>query len=269
MDYINSVILGIIEGLTEFLPVSSTGHLVLASSLLNFTGDPESDRATTFEVVIQLGAVLAVFVLYFKRFIGFLRFDFSKNSGLNLLHIILGMIPASVLGLLLHGFIKKHLFSPSTVLVALIVGGLLLIAAELYQKRRPVTAETVDDITYKQAFGIGMFQILSLWSGFSRSGSTISGGIFLGTSQKAAADFTFILSVPVMLGASGIDLIKSREHLVSSDYGLFLLGFVVSFIVGLIAVATFINVIKKLKLSWFAYYRFVIAALFFIFIVLK
>ncbi|MGU3472772.1 undecaprenyl-diphosphate phosphatase [Paenibacillus sp. D51F] len=264
LDYIKAIILGIIEGLTEFIPVSSTGHMILAAKLLDFVGD----RATVFEVVVQLGAVLAVFVLYFKRFVGFLKFDFSKNSGLNLIHIILGMIPAGILGVLLHGFIKDYLFNFKSVLVALIVGGILMIFAEQYQKGRLPSAETVDDITYKQAFGIGIFQILALWSGFSRSGSTISGGIFMGTSQKAAADFTFILSVPMMIGATGVDLIKSRDLLVPEDYGLFAVGLVVSFIVGLIAVTTFINLIKKLKLSWFAYYRFALAAVFFLFVVL-
>ncbi|OXM16123.1 undecaprenyl-diphosphate phosphatase [Paenibacillus herberti] len=262
MDYIKAIILGIVEGLTEFLPVSSTGHMILVADLLNFTGE----RAKTFEVVVQLGAVLAVFVLYFKRFIGFLKFDFSKGAGLNAIHIALGMIPAGVMGVLLHGLIKQYLFGTTTVLIALIAGGVLMIAAEQYQKRHVPSAETVDDITYKQAFGIGIFQILALWSGFSRSGSTISGGIFMGTSQKAAADFTFILSVPMMLGATGVDLYKSRDLLVPEDYGLFLLGLVVSFVVGLIAVVTFINLIKKLKLSWFAYYRFGLAAIFFLFL---
>ncbi|SDT48744.1 undecaprenyl-diphosphatase [Paenibacillaceae bacterium GAS479] len=262
MDYIKAIILAIVEGLTEFLPVSSTGHMILVADLLNFVGE----RAKTFEVVVQLGAVLAVFVLYFKRFIGFLKFDFSKGAGLNAIHVALGMIPAGVMGVLLHGFIKQYLFGTATVLVALIAGGVLMIAAEQYQKRHVPSAETVDDITYKQAFGIGVFQILALWSGFSRSGSTISGGIFMGTSQKAAADFTFILSVPMMLGATGVDLYKSRDLLVPEDYGLFLLGLVVSFVVGLIAVVTFINLIKKLKLSWFAYYRFGLAAIFFLFL---
>lgn len=258
MELLKAVILGIVEGLTEFLPVSSTGHMILLADLLNFVGE----RATVFEVVVQFGAVLAVFVLYFKRFISFLRFDFSKNSGLNLIHLILGMIPASVIGYLLHGFIKERLFSTTTVLIALVAGGLLMIAADRWKERSRVTAETIDDISYKQAFGIGCFQILALWSGFSRSGSTISGGIFLGTSQKAAADFTFILSVPMMLGASGVDLIKSRDILSPADAPLFITGLVVSFVVALIAVTTFINVIKRVKLTWFAYYRFVIAALF-------
>ncbi|AJY76686.1 undecaprenyl-diphosphate phosphatase [Paenibacillus beijingensis] len=258
MELLKAVILGIIEGLTEFLPVSSTGHMILVADLLNFVGE----RETVFEVVVQFGAVMAVFVLYFKRFISFLRFDFSKGSGLNIIHLILGMIPASIIGYLLHGFIKERLFSTTTVLIALVAGGLLMIAADRWKERTRVTAETIDDITYKQAFGIGCFQILALWSGFSRSGSTISGGIFLGTSQKAAADFTFILSVPMMLGASGVDLIQSRDVLSASDAPLFITGLIASFVVALIAVTTFINVIKRVKLTWFAYYRFVIAALF-------
>jgi len=126
-----------------------------------------------------------------------------------------------------------------------------------------VTAENTDDITYKQAFGIGVFQCLALWPGFSRSGSTISGGLLLGTSQKAAADFTFIISVPVMLGATALDMYDSRDLLTGDDLVLFLIGLVTSFIVAMIAVVTFLNLIKRLKLTWFALYRFVLAVLFY------
>ncbi|MBH5316469.1 undecaprenyl-diphosphate phosphatase [Paenibacillus sp. GSMTC-2017] len=256
-DFIKAIIMGIVEGLTEFLPVSSTGHLILTGELIGFTGE----RAKTFEVVIQLGAVLAVLVLYQKRFRKMLNFNFRKGSGLNALHVAIAMMPASVLAIALHGVIKKYLFAPETVLIGLVAGGFLMIAAD--RSKRPVVAEELDDISYKQAFYIGCFQILSLWPGFSRSGSTISGGMLTGTSQKAAAEFTFIVSVPIMFGASAADLIDSRDFLSMSDVPLFLVGLITAFVVGMIAVVTFINLMKKLRLSYFAYYRFALAALFF------
>lgn len=256
-DIIQAIIMGIVEGLTEFLPVSSTGHLILTAELLDFTGD----RAKTFEVVIQLGAVLAVLVLYRNRFVKLLNFNVKKGSGLNAIHIALAMMPACVLGVALHSVIKQYLFRPETVLIGLIAGGILMIGAD--RAKRTVVSEELDDITYKQAFVIGCFQILSLWPGFSRSGSTISGGMLSGTSQKTAAEFTFIVSVPIMAGASTVDLIGSREFLTMSDLPLFLIGLISAFVVGMIAVVTFINMMKKLRLSYFAYYRFALAALFY------
>jgi len=255
-EIIKAIILGIVEGLTEFLPVSSTGHLILVAHLMDFN----DERAKTFEVVIQFGAVLAVFVIYFKRFMSFLTFKFK--GGLNILHIFIAMLPASVVGLLLHSIIKQYLFSTSTVLIGLVMGGVLMIIAERSKVR--ISSEEIDDITYKQAFLIGCFQILALWPGFSRSGSTISGGMLVGTSQKAAAEFTFIVSVPIMAAATLLDLIENRAGLTGSDAPLFLIGLCAAFIVGMLAVVTFINLMKKLKLSWFAYYRFVLAAVFFI-----
>ncbi|MFD1954206.1 undecaprenyl-diphosphate phosphatase [Paenibacillus thailandensis] len=262
-DVISAILLGIIEGLTEFLPVSSTGHLILAGDLLGFEGD----WATTFKIVIQLGAVMAVLVLYWKRYIGILKdliaFDFSAKK-LNAVHMILAMIPALIVYLIFKDFIKQVLFGSATVLISLIAGGILMIVAA--RSKRKVTAENTDDITYKQALGIGLFQCLALWPGFSRSGATISGGLLLGTSQKAAADFTFIISVPVMLGATALDLYDSRDMLTSDALILFLIGFIAAFVVAMIAVVTFLNLIKRLRLEWFAVYRFVLAALFFIFV---
>ncbi|WP_169082947.1 undecaprenyl-diphosphate phosphatase [Paenibacillus sp. PL91] len=256
-DLINAIIMGIVEGLTEFLPVSSTGHLILTAELLKFTGD----RAKTFEVVIQFGAVLAVLVLYRKRFASLLNFNIGKKSGLNALHVIIAMAPAGICAVLLHSFIKGELFVAQKVLIGLVAGGILMIIAD--RVRRKPSAEELDDITYKQAFAIGCFQVLALWPGFSRSGSTISGGMLFGTSQKAAAEFTFIVSVPIMAGASSIDLVKSRDFLTMADLPLFLIGLIAAFIVGMIAVVTFINMMKKIRLSWFAYYRFALAALFY------
>src|SRR5690606_19081958 len=156
--------MGIVEGLTEFLPVSSTGHLILTAHLLGFEGE----RAKTFEVVIQFGAVLAVLVLYFKTFLRIL--SFKLGQGVNLLHIALAMLPAGIVGVAAHYLIKQYLFGPQTVLIGLVLGEILMIIAD--RSKRSVTAEHLDDITYKQAFLIGCFQILALWPGFSRSGST-------------------------------------------------------------------------------------------------
>lgn len=253
-DLISAIILGIVEGLTEFLPVSSTGHLILFGHLLGFEGE----RAKTFEVVIQFGAVLAVLVLYFKTFLKILTF--KLNKGVNFIHVMIAMLPAGIVGLLLHSLIKQYLFGPSTVLIGLVLGGILMIVAD--KSKLKVTSETMDDITYKQAFIIGCFQILALWPGFSRSGSTISGGMLAGTSQKAAAEFTFIISVPIMAAASLLDLYQNRAGLSGDDIPLFLVGLCASFIVGMLAVVTFVNLLKKLRISWFAYYRFALAAIF-------
>jgi len=259
-EYVKAVIMGIIEGLTEFLPVSSTGHMILAGRLMEF----EDEVADTFKVVIQLGAVLAVLVLYWRRFAGFLNVTPAamKRPGLNLIHVVVAMIPFVLTGFAIHDFIKGRLFGPAPVIIGLVAGGILMILADRYKGK--VSAETMDEISYKQAFGIGLFQCLAVWPGFSRSGSTISGGILLGTSQKAAAEFTFIVSVPIMFGATAYDLYKSRDFLTSADLPLFLVGLVATFAVAMIAIVTFLNLVKKLRLSWFAYYRFVLAIVFFV-----
>ncbi len=264
LEFIKAIILGIVEGLTEFLPVSSTGHLILVGDLLGFEGDAE----TTFKIVIQLGAVMALLVLYWSRYMGILKdlltFNFKEKKKLNAIHMVLAMIPALIVYLIFKDIIKGTLFGPEPVLIGLVVGGVLLIIAA--RAKRTITAEETDDISYKQALGIGMFQCLALWPGFSRSGSTISGGLLLGTSQKAAADFTFMISVPVMFGATILDLYDSRDLLTTDDLLLFLVGFISAFAVAMLAVVTFLKVIKRLRLEWFALYRFVIAGLFYVFV---
>ena len=177
-----AAILGVVEGLTEFLPVSSTGHMIIVGHLLGFEGD----TAKTFEVVIQLGSILAVVVMFWRRLFGLIGIHFGRplqhegesKGRLTLIHILLGMIPAVVLGLLFHDTIKS-LFNPINVMYALVVGGLLLIAAECLKPKEP-RAPGLDDMTYRQAFMIGCFQCLALWPGFSRSGATISGGMLMG-----------------------------------------------------------------------------------------
>ena len=256
-----AAILGIVEGLTEFLPVSSTGHMIIVGHLLGFEGQ----TAETFEVVIQLGSILAVVVMFWRRLFGLIgiRFGEVQHEGtgtghLTLIHILLGMIPAVVLGLLLHDKIKT-LFTPVNVMYALIVGGVLLIAAEVLKPKQP-KAVGVDDMTYRQAFMIGCFQCLALWPGFSRSGSTISGGMLMGVSRYAASEFSFLLSVPMMMGATVLDVYKSLGFLRMDDVPMFVVGFLMAFIVAMLAIKTFLHVIKRMSFIPFAIYRFIIAA---------
>lgn len=259
-DIIIALIMGIVEGLTEFLPVSSTGHMIVTGHFLSFEGD----RADTFKIFIQLGAVLAVVVLYWRRFVGFLQLTPRqfKKPGINVGHLVIGALPFMIGGVTVYGFIKSVLFAPYWVMISLVLGGILMIIADY--ARRPIVSESVDDITYKQALGIGLFQCFALWPGFSRSGSTIAGGMLLGTSQKAAAEFSFLLSVPIMVAATGYDLLKSLDVLTMNDFALFAVGFITAFLVALAAIVTFLNVVKRLRLSWFAYYRFLLAGALFV-----
>lgn len=262
-----AVIIGIVEGLTEFLPVSSTGHMILTEELLKIqTSDA---MMSTFIIVIQLGAILAVVVLYWKKILqlfGLAPRSQPSASGnkLNLIHILIGIIPAMGLAFFLKDFIENRLFSSVTVLVGLVLGGIIMIIAE--RVKQPAKAVDVDQITYKQALWIGLWQVLSLWPGFSRSGSTIAGGMLSGVNRAASADFTFIMAIPIMFAASGYSLLKSYENFSAGDTWFFVVGFVVSFIVALGAVATFIRFVQKVKLTYFAYYRFALAIAFAIYL---
>ncbi|AKJ43172.1 undecaprenyl-diphosphate phosphatase [Pragia fontium] len=260
-DLVVAFILGVVEGLTEFLPVSSTGHMIIVGELLGFSGD----RASTFEVVIQLGSILAVVVVFWRRLFGLIGIHFGEvphegrgKGRLTLGHIILGMLPAVVVGFALHDMIKANLFGAKTVMYALIAGGLLLIAAELLKPKKP-RAEGLDDMTYRQAFIIGCFQCLALWPGFSRSGATISGGMLMGVSRYAASEFSFILAVPMMLGATILVMYKSIGLLVWDDLPMFTVGFFTAFVVALLAIKTFLNLIKRFSFIPFAIYRFFVA----------
>jgi len=259
-DVFIAFILGIVEGLTEFLPVSSTGHMILAGTLLGFT----DDRAKTFEVIIQLGSILAVVVMFWRRLFGLIGIHFGevKHEGigqgrLTLVHIILGMVPAVIMGLVLHEQIKA-LFEAKYVMYALVVGGVLLLVGEWLKPKVP-WAQGVDDITYLQALLIGCFQCLALWPGFSRSGATISGGLLMGVSRYAASEFSFILAVPMMIGATALDLYKSLPFLSWHDFPLFAVGFVTAFVVALLAIKLFLHIIKRISFVPFALYRFILA----------
>ncbi|OPH46844.1 undecaprenyl-diphosphatase [Paenibacillus ferrarius] len=264
-----AIIIGIVEGLTEFLPVSSTGHMILAQSLLN----TENDQVMkTFDFVIQLGAIMAVVIIYWKRILslfGLVKRKSESRTGkkLNLLHILIGILPAGVIGLKFSHVVDEKLFNTTTVLVGLVLGGILLIIAEK-RKAQPSTM-VLDDLTYRQAFFIGLWQLVSIWPGFSRSGSTIAGGMLSGVSRAASADFTFIMAIPIMFGASGVYFLKNYDALSSTDLPFFAVGFIVAFIVALLAVVSFIKLVQNMKLTYFAYYRFAVAIVFALYMFLK
>ena len=264
MDFITilkAIILGMVEGLTEFAPVSSTGHMIIVDDVwLKSEEFLTKYVANTFKVVIQLGSILAVVILFKDRFIDLLSlkrktYKFGKvpPNRLKLSHVFAG-----VLGVLFEDFIDEHLFKAEYVLLSLVAGAILMIVADRFSKRRK-GIETVDQITYKQAFIIGLFQCISLWPGFSRSGATISGGVLVGLSHRAAADFTFIMAVPIMAGASFLSLVKNWEYFTLDALPFFIIGFISAFVFAMISISFFLKLINKIKLMPFAIYRIVLA----------
>ncbi|REE82661.1 undecaprenyl-diphosphatase [Paenibacillus taihuensis] len=279
-NIIHAVILGIVEGLTEFLPVSSSGHMILTNKLLDISSDDQA--IVTFEIVIQLGAILAMAIVYWNRILDLFGLSRKQQSlgtfttgrsairrrRLNLIHVALGIVPAMALAYLLKDIIKGEGFNQAPVLFSLVVGGIYMIAAEWLNRTRRVkiTAETMDDISYKQAFMIGLLQCLSLWPGFSRSGSTIAGGMLTGTSYRAAADFSFLMAIPIMVAATGYEMLDNYKFIEGDNLMFFIVGFLVSFVVAWLVIVLFLRFIQKVKLTHFAIYRFVLAALFWIFV---
>ncbi len=255
-----AVVLGIVEGVTEFVPVSSTGHLIVAGELLGFTGR----KAACFDVFIQLGAILAVVVLYWRKFVDLIPLNRNREServgfagwrGLTLLGLT--TLPALLAGGIAHSAIKEHLFGPVTVAWALGVGGVLILVAEHFKPES--TTDALDGIGYKQALVIGLFQCLAMWPGMSRTASTIIGGLFSGLDRKVAAEYSFLAAVPVMIAATSYDLYKEIEFLSRSDAGFFAIGFVVSFLAAAVAIKTFIKALQRWSLAPYAYYRIMIA----------
>lgn len=270
MDFftlLKALILGLVEGLTEFAPISSTGHMIIVDDMwLQSEAFLTKYVANTFKVVIQLGSILAAVVVFKDKFIDMLglgrRRALRRGIGLDRLrlsHVIVGLIPAAVLGFLFEDYIDEHLFSTATVLWALVAGAILMILADWLRPRVPHT-RTVDQITYKQALLMGLFQCLALWPGFSRSGATISGGILVGMSHRAAADFTFIMAVPIMAGASALSLIKNLEYFTAEALPFFIVGFISAFIFALLSIRFFLKIIDRIKLVPFALYRIALAA---------
>ena len=260
-----AAILGIVEGLTEFLPVSSTGHLIIAGHLLGFMGE----KAASFEVVIQLGAILAVVCLYWQRFTRLVpnrkRLLIRERSALDgwsgLWRIALASFPALLVGYLARHTIKAHLFNPEAVTWALALGGAAILLVEHLKSRH--VSNDIDRLMPWQAVGIGLFQILALWPGTSRAAATIIGGMLVGLDRKSAAEFSFLIAVPILVAASGYELLKMRDQLGVQD-GLELgIGFTVSFLVALIAVKGFVRFLQRGKLTPFAWYRIIVAPIFY------
>ena len=260
-----AAILGIVEGLTEFLPVSSTGHLIIAGHLLGFVGD----KAASFEVAIQLGAILAVVCLYWNRFTRLLpgekRLLIRQRSTLDgwsgLWRIAIATFPALLVGFLARHTIKAQLFNPEAVTVALAVGGVIILLVEKFKGRR--VSNYLDMLTPWQALGIGLFQILALWPGTSRAAATIIGGMLVGLDRKSAAEFSFLIAVPVLFAAGAYELLQMRDQFALQDALNLGVGFAVSFVVALLAVKGFIRFLERGKLTPFAWYRIVVAPIFY------
>jgi undecaprenyl-diphosphatase len=250
-----AIFLGVVEGLTEFIPVSSTGHLIIAGHLVGFTGA----KAATFEVFIQLGAILAVAILERRRLAGLVRppagARFAGTRGCALLAIT--SLPALGIGWLLHDWIKEVLFAPATVAWALGVGGIAILAVERWRPGPRIVE--VDGIGWRQALQIGLFQVLALWPGVSRSGATIVGGLVAGLDRRAAATYSFLAAIPVMGVATVYDLLKAWPTLEAADAMPFAIGFVVSFLAAWAAVRTFIALLGRWTLRPFAWYRIAVA----------
>jgi len=251
-----SLLLGLVEGATEFLPVSSTGHLIIAGDLLNFN----DDRGKVFEIVIQLGAILAVCWEYRARISHTLASMASEAASQRLAaNLTIAFLPAAVLGLTFHHAIKQYLFSPITVAIALIVGGFAILIVEKYAPQ-PDTL-TVDDMDWKHALKVGFAQALALFPGVSRAGATILGGVVFGLSRKAATEFSFFLAIPVMFAATFFELYKGKELLHAADFDVFAIGFVTAFFSALLVVRGLLRYIAHHDFRAFAWYRIVFGAL--------
>jgi len=254
---LKAAVLGIVEGVTEFIPVSSTGHLILSQDLLGFTGRKEN----AFIIFIQLGAILAVVWLYRKKFIDIaLNLHREPTARGLVMNIIVATLPAVVIGLPTEKWIEAHLFRPLPVALAFVAGGLAILLIERWRKTPKV--ESVDHIPLKQAFGVGLIQVLAiLFPGISRSGATIMGGLVLKLSRKAATEFSFFLAIPAMLGASVIKLIKARELMSVADLPVFTVGFVVSFFSALLVIRSLLSYVARRSFVPFAWYRIFIGAM--------
>jgi undecaprenyl-diphosphatase len=250
---LKAALLGLVEGATEFIPVSSTGHLILASDWLGLV----DERAKTFDIFIQLGAILAIVWIYRQRLArSVLDARKDQPSRRLLLNLVIAFLPAAVVGFLTHEWIKSKLFNSGVVAIALIVGGVVILLIERWPPRSRV--HTVDSIPPRLALGIGVAQVLALIPGTSRSGATIMGGYALGLSRTAATEFSFFLAIPTMLAATMYDLLKSWSVLAVTDIPMFAVGFIVSFVSAVIVVKAFLTYVSNHTFSVFAWYRIVL-----------
>jgi undecaprenyl-diphosphatase len=254
MTLFDALILGALEGITEFLPISSTGHLILASHLL---GLEQTNAHQAFEVSIQLGSILAVLFLYAKRLLQ------DKTLWLK---IAVAFLPAGVLGFLFYKQIKT-LFAVETVSIMLIAGGIVFLIFEYLRRDKPIDAgKDISELSFKEAFTIGVFQSLSMIPGTSRSGATLIGGLIMGLSRKSAAEFSFLLAIPTMIIATAYDLLKHRNEMVVDDYFMLSVAFITAFVFALATVKLFVTFVSRHTFTPFAIYRIVVGIIFFYFV---
>jgi len=251
MTIIQAIILSIVEGITEFLPISSTGHLILVSRLLNIS---QTDFVKSFEIFIQLGAILAVVVLYFQKI-----WNNKKSWG----KIITAFIPTGILGLIFYNFVKNNLLgNPYVVVISLFLGGIAILILEKIIAKRDASIHQIKDITYPKTIAIGTTQSLAMIPGVSRSLSTIFGGLLMGLNRSTATEFSFFLAIPTMFSATALDLIKSSYQFTTEQFLLLAVGFIFSFVFALLSVRFLINFVKKHSFRPFAYYRIILAIVF-------
>jgi len=250
-DVVKALILGVVEGLTEFLPISSTGHLIITQQLLGFN----DERAKVFAIVIQTGAILAVVIEYRVRHLQILRGLMSGDprAWRFLVNIAIAFTPLAVLGLLFGHWIKAHLFNATAVAIAFIVGAFLILWAE--RRAHSIRVPEVDDMTWRDALKVGVAQAFALIPGMSRAGSTIIGGLLFGLSRRAATEFSFFLAVPTLVAAGILDLVEHRDLLGTSDIGIFTAGFVAAFVSAFLAVRGLLRYISRNDFTVFAWYR--------------
>jgi len=252
MSIIQSIIIAIIEGITEFLPISSTGHMILASSLMKIQDDA---FVKTFEISIQLGAIMSIVMLYAKRFL----------QGISIyLKLGIAFIPTAIVGFLAYSFIKAYLFNPFIVAGSLIIGGIVLILIDKKVVNRKSSTDVLENITYKNAFFIGLIQCFSMIPGVSRAAATIIGGVFNGLDKKQAMEFSFLLAVPTMFAATGYDLLKTPVVFTKHEIVLLIIGFIVALVTAWIAVKIFVRIVENYGFKYFGYYRIIIGIIFLI-----
>lgn len=251
-----AIILGIVEGVTEFLPISSTGHLIVAGELLGFDGS----LSKVFEVVIQLGAILAICVLYFRRLLNvLLGLTGDPAAQRFVMAVIVAFLPAAFIGLALHDFIKQVLFSPYVVCTSLILGGVAIILIERYDYDGHI--KSIEELTFRKSLQIGFFQCLAMIPGVSRSGATILGALLIGVDRKTAAEFSFFLAIPTMLGATTVDLWKVRDSLSADQASIIAVGFIAAFISAILVVQWLVSFISRHDFTVFGWYRIVFGSL--------
>jgi undecaprenyl-diphosphatase len=262
IEILKAILLGVVEGITEWLPISSTGHMILVEEFVQLSASEAFKEM--FFVVIQLGAILAVVLLYFQKLNPFSpqKSPQQKRDTMSIWYkVIVGVIPAGILGFLFDDWLNDHLYNYFTVAIMLIVYGILFIVIENRNKTHKSSIKTFNDLTYRTAFLIGMFQVLSLIPGTSRSGATILGAILLGTSRYVAAEYSFFLSIPVMFGASALKLVKFGFNFTGMEMVILLTGMIVAFAVSVIAIRFLMGYIKNNDFKAFGWYRIVLGIL--------